>query len=99
MENMRQLQQHLEAGAIQIAKAMWGTYNDPNGVTRHVGGDTTKVRWVPGLSPAAHHLWHHVEHCRQSLLATHEARSIMCFDTQAHRVRYGTPVVVTLFSR
>ena len=57
----------LEAGAVQIAKAMWGKYTDPKGVGRNVNGDMTKVRWVPGLNPAAHKLLHHIEHACRNL--------------------------------
>ena len=53
----------LEEGAIQIAKALWGKYKDPAGVTHNVGGDMTKVKWVAGLSPAAHRLLLPVECC------------------------------------
>ena len=75
----------LEAGAIQIAKAMWGTYKDPNGVSRTVNGDMTKVRWVSDLTPAVCRLLHNIEHTCRALPGTQEARLIMRFDTQAMR--------------
>ena len=98
MDNIISSQQHLfEAGAIQIAKAMWGKSTDPSGVTRNVGGDMTKVLWVPGLSPADRRLLHSIEHSCRALPGTQEARRIMRFVAQAHRVLYGTPIVVFVF--
>ena len=46
--------QDIEEGAISIAKALWGKYKDLRGKSQSVGGDMTKVRFVPGLSDAAH---------------------------------------------
>ena len=38
---------------VEIAKALWGRYADVQGKLESVGGDMTKVCYVPGLSPAA----------------------------------------------
>ena len=57
----------------------------------------TKVRCVPGLSPAAFRLLQNLEHSGRHFQDAQEARRIMRFDTQAHRVQYGTPMFVTLF--
>lgn len=85
----------LEAGAVQIAKAMCSKYKDPTGTTRKVDGDMTTLRWVPGFSPAALRLLQNMEHYGRTLPGTMEARRMMRFDTQAHRIRYGTPIFVT----
>ena len=45
--------QSLEHGVIEIAKALWGKYTDVQGTLKSVGGDMTRVCYVPGLSPAA----------------------------------------------
>ena len=46
----------LETGAIQICKALWSKYRDVDGKKKSVNGDMTKVRYVPGLCPAAQKL-------------------------------------------
>ena len=38
----------LEEGAIQLCKALHGTYEDPHGRKHSVKGDMTKLRHVPG---------------------------------------------------
>ena len=43
----------LEDGAIQLAKALWAKYKDVNGTMKVVGGDFTKVKYVPSLTEAA----------------------------------------------
>ena len=45
--------QSLEKGAIDIATYLWGRYTDVQGNFKSLGGDMTKVRYVPGLSSAA----------------------------------------------
>ena len=74
---------------------MWAKYTDPTGVERAVNGDTTKVRWVPGLNAAAHKLLQNIEHACRTIPGTQEVRRMMRFDTQAHRICYGTPLFVT----
>ena len=84
----------LEKGAIQIVNALWGKYQTPSGYQK-VNGDLTKVRWVEGLSPAAHRLLQNIEHYSRNLPGTQEARRMMRFETQALRILYGVPVFVT----
>ena len=54
-----------------------------------------KVRWVEGLSAAAHRLLQNIEHASRNLSGSQEARRMIRFDTQALRVLYGVPVFVT----
>ena len=70
----------LEEGAKQIVGALWGSYTTPSGKQK-VNGDLTKVRWVEGLSPAAHHLLQNIEHASRTLPGTQEARRLMRFIT------------------
>ena len=86
----------VEASAVRIARAVWNQYTDPSGVLRNVGGDMTNVRWVPGLSPALHRLLKDIEHACRPNPDTQEARRVVRFQTQALRIRYGTPMLVTL---
>ena len=85
----------LEEGAIAIAKALWGKYKDVNDRLQNVGGDMTKVRYVPGLSDAAHLLLKNIGHTVRKLPGTQETRRLMRFITQAYRIRYGTAIFVT----
>ena len=85
----------LEAGAIQICKALWSKYRDIDGKKKSVNGDMTKVRYVPGLCPAAQNLLQNIEHTSRRLPGTQETRRLMRFDTHANRVRYGVPIFVT----
>ena len=85
----------LEKGAIQICKALWDEYRDVDGKVRKVGGDMTKVRYVPGLSAAAKRLLQNIEHTTRKLPGTQETRRQMRFDTHANRIRYGVPIFVT----
>ena len=55
----------LEEGAKQIVDALWGSYTTPSGKQK-VNGDLTKVRWVDGLSPAAHRLLQNIEHASRT---------------------------------
>ena len=74
--------------------ALWGSYSTPSGKQK-VNGDSTKVRWVEGLSPAAHRLLQNIAHASRTLPGTQEARRLMRFDTQALRILFGVPVFVT----
>ena len=85
----------LEEGAISIAKALWGKYRDLRGKMQNVGGDMTKVCYVPGLSEAAHLLLKNIGHTCRKLPGTQETRRLMRFITQAYRIRYGTAIFVT----
>ena len=84
----------LEEGAKQIVEALWGSYSTPSGKQK-VNGDLTKVRWVEGLSVAAHRLLQNIEHACRTLPGTQEVRRLMRFDTQALRILFGVPVFVT----
>ena len=85
----------LEDGAIQLAKALWAKYKDVNGTMKVVGGDFTKVKYVPSLTEAAKVLLRNIEHSSRSLPGTQETRRMMRFATQAYRIKYGTPIFVT----
>ena len=84
----------LENGAIELCKALTGTY-DQFGTKRKVNGDMTKLRFVPGLSAAASKLLQNIEHCSRRIAGTQETRRLMRFDTHANRIRYGVPIFVT----
>ena len=43
----------IEAGAVHLVKSLTGTYMDTKGNARPVGGDVTKLQYVPKLGPAA----------------------------------------------
>ena len=85
----------LQEGAIAICKATFGKYQDLDGRTEDVRGDMTKVRYVPGLSPAAKRLLQNLEHTSRRIAGTQETRRLMRFNTHANRVRYGVPIFVT----
>ena len=55
----------------------------------------TKVRYVDGLSESAHILLKHIEHASRKLPGTQETRRVMRFQTQAFRIKYGTPLFIT----
>ena len=84
-----------ERGAQEICKALGGSYEDGDGRKRSVGGDMTKVRYVPTLSPAAKRLLQHIEHTSRKVPGTQETRRMMRFDTHVNRVRYGVSIFVT----
>ena len=85
----------LQKGALEIAKATWGKYTDMHKRSQSVNGDMTKVRYVPGLSAAAHMLLKNVEHVSRNLPGTQETRRMMRFATQAYRIKYGNAIFVT----
>ena len=85
----------LETGALEICNALWSKYRDVDGKMKKVHGDMTKIRYVPGLSPAAIKLLQNIEHTSRRLPGTQETRRLMRFDTHANRVRYGVPIFVT----
>ena len=87
--------EELEKGAVEIMKALYGSYTDMNGKQQKVNGDMTKVRYVPSLSRAAHRLLQNIEHTSRRLAGTQETRRLMRFDTNALRIRYGVPIFVT----
>ena len=70
----------LEKGAVQIMKALYGSYSDMNGKPQKVNGDMTKVRYVPNLSCAAQRLLQNIEHTTRRLPGTQETRRLMRFE-------------------
>ena len=85
----------IEAGAISLCKALYGSYRDESGALRAVRGDTTKLRFIPDLSQAARKLLQNMEHICQKISGTQEARRLMRFQAQALRITYGVPIFVT----
>ena len=81
----------LEKGAIEVARALWGKYKDVNKNLKPVNGDMTKVRYVSGLSESAQVLLNNIEHASRKLPGTQETRRLMRFQSQALRIKYGTP--------
>ena len=67
----------LQDGAVEICKAMCGKYRDMNGQMEEVGGDMTKIRYVPGLSFAARRLLKNLEHTSRQVPGTQEIRTSM----------------------
>ena len=66
--------EELQDGAVRICKALNGKWKDMNGVLRPVNGDMTKMRHVPGLSPAAQRLLQNLEHTSRKIQGTQEVR-------------------------
>ena len=62
--------QELEKGAIALCKALHGKYRDIDGRLQSVKGDITKLRHVPGLSPAATRLLQNIEHTSRKVPGT-----------------------------
>ena len=85
----------LEKGAVEIARALWGKYKDVNRNLQAVNGDMTKVRYVPNLSESAQVLLKNIEHASRTLPGTQETIRIMRCQTQALRIKYGTPLFIT----
>eukprot|EP00438_Fugacium_kawagutii_P033974 Skav228932 [mRNA] locus=scaffold2181:248822:258688:+ [translate_table: standard] len=86
----------IEAGALELVKALGSTYTDVRGNARAVQGDVTKLPYVRHLRPAARKLLQHMRHTAQSLPGTQEARRQMRFEIGAMRVRYGVPLFITV---
>ena len=86
----------LEAGALQLVKALDGSYIDTHGATRAVKGDIAKVQYVRNLQPAARKLLRNMRQVARSLPGTQEARRQMRFEITALRVRYGVPLFITV---
>ena len=87
----------LQDAAIAIAKALNGSYTDPNGKVLQVNGDMTKVRYSKEVAqnPVAKKLLMNIEHTTRKIPGTQETRKLMRYDTNAHRQRYGLPIFVT----
>eukprot|EP00435_Cladocopium_sp_Y103_P058343 s631_g20.t1 len=86
----------VETGALQLVKALEGTYSDTRGRTRSVNGDVSKLAYVKNLGPAARKLLRNMRHIARALPGTQEARRQMRFEISAMRIRYGVPLFVTV---
>ena len=87
--------QEFQEGAISLCKAVHSSYTDMDGKKRGVQGDITKIKYVPGLKPAAKNLLQNLEHTSRKIPGTQEVRRVMRFEIQAYRIRYGVPIFVT----
>ena len=85
----------IEAGAIQLLKALQGNYISQGGKPKPVKGDVSKLPYVRGLTPAARKLVQNMRHTAQSMPGTQEARKRMRFEIEALRIKFGTPIFVT----
>ena len=85
----------IEAGALQLLKALQGNYITQGGKPKAVNGDISKLPYVRGLTPAARKLVQNMRHTAQSMPGTQEARKQMRFEIEALRVKFGTPIFVT----
>ena len=92
----RLLGSDLETGALQLVKALEGTYSDTHGRVRPVNGDVSKLSYVKNLGPAARKLLKNMRHIARALPGTQEARRQMRFEIGAMRIRYGVPLFVTV---
>ena len=61
-----------------------------------VKGNLNSVRYVPNLSATAQRILANLNHTARKVPGTQEARRVMRFEIQAMRVRYGTPIFVTV---
>ena len=86
----------VEAGALQLVKALEGVYSDTRGNTRPVNGDVSKLPYVKNLRPAARKLLQNIRHTARALPGTQEARRQIRFEISAMRIRYGVPVFITV---
>ena len=87
--------QELESAAIQIVRALEGTYEDAHGRKQKVNGDFTKLRHVKTLDEAARRLLQNLEHTGRQLRGTMEIRKLMRYQTHAARIRRGVPIFLT----
>ena len=62
--------EELQLGAVALYKALHGKYRDAKGKLQSVKGDITKIRFVPGLGPAAKRLLQNVEHTSRKIAGT-----------------------------
>ena len=85
----------IEAGAVQLVRALNAQYIDATGKPRPVNGDISKLPYVTNLSPAARKLLKNMQHTARQLPGTQEARRQMRFEIEAMRIRYGVPLFVT----
>eukprot|EP00438_Fugacium_kawagutii_P014564 Skav232307 [mRNA] locus=scaffold882:595493:597445:- [translate_table: standard] len=85
----------IEAGAIQLLRALQGNYVSQGGKPKPVKGDVSKLPYVRGLTPAARKLAQNMRHTAQSMPGAQEARKRMRFEIEALRIKFGAPIFVT----
>ncbi|CAE7580167.1 unnamed protein product [Symbiodinium sp. CCMP2592] len=86
----------LEDAACEIIQGLKGSYRTPEGRFMPVKGNLNLVRFLPNLSPTAQRILANLSHTARKVPGTQEARRIMRFEIQAMRIRYGTPIFVTV---
>ena len=86
----------LEDAACEIIQALKGSYRAPDGRSIPVQGNLNLVRFVPNISPTAQRILANLSHTARKVPGTQEARRIMRFEIQAMRIRYCTPIFVTV---
>ena len=85
----------IEQGAVQLLKALQGTYVTQGGKPKAVNGDISKLAYVRGLPPAARKLVQNMRTTAQSMPGTQKARKRMRYEIEALRIKFGTPIFVT----
>ena len=86
----------LEGAALEILRALQGTYATPDGRRLPVKGSLTLAKYATGLSATARRILANMHHTARVIPGTQEARRQMRFEIQGLRVRYGTPIFVTV---
>ena len=86
----------MEKAAMDLLAALSGQYVDAGGRVQKVNGDLTKVGRVAGLSSTAQKMLRSISGTAKHLPGTQEARAKMRHEIEAMRVRYGTPIFVTM---
>ena len=86
----------MEKAAMELLAALSGQYVDASGRVQKVNGDLTKVGRVAGLSSTAQKMLRSISGTAKHLPGTQEARAKMRHEIEAMRVRYGTPIFVTM---
>lgn len=83
-------------GAVEICQALRRNYVSPDGQSRPVAGDLSKVPYVQGLSAPAGKLIQNVLHMTQSMAGTMGVRRRMRSVSKSMQVSYGLPLFVTI---
>ena len=86
----------LEDAACEILRALHGTYTTADKRQVPVNGSMTLVKYASGLSATARRILANLSHAARAVPGTQEARRSMRFEIQGMRVRYGTPIFVTV---
>ena len=86
----------LEDAACEILRALHGTYTTADGKELPVKGSLTLVQYSTGLTATARRILVNLNHTARIIPGTQEARRTMRFEIQAMRIRYGTPIFVTV---